>query len=56
MSTARCDETSTDTEKAFNKAFAAELGNIALIVAAGGWRGVHNDPDDRRQHHGNFGS
>ena len=26
-------ETSTDTEKAFNKAFAAQLGNIALIVA-----------------------
>jgi putative ABC transport system permease protein len=26
------DETSTDTEKAFNKAFAAQLGNIALIV------------------------
>jgi putative ABC transport system permease protein len=25
-------ETSTDTEKAFNKAFAAQLGNIALIV------------------------
>jgi len=26
------DETSTDTEKAFNKAFVAQLGNIALIV------------------------
>jgi putative ABC transport system permease protein len=26
-------ETSTDTEKAFNKAFAAQLGNLALIVA-----------------------
>jgi putative ABC transport system permease protein len=26
-------ETATDTEKAFNKAFAAQLGNIALIVA-----------------------
>jgi putative ABC transport system permease protein len=26
-------ETSTDTERAFNKAFAAQLGNIALIVA-----------------------
>jgi len=26
-------ETSTDTEKAFNKGFAAQLGNIALIVA-----------------------
>jgi putative ABC transport system permease protein len=26
-------ETSTDTEKAFNKAFAAQLGNIALMVA-----------------------
>jgi putative ABC transport system permease protein len=26
------DETATDTEKAFNKAFAAQLGNIALIV------------------------
>jgi putative ABC transport system permease protein len=26
-------ETSTDTEKAFGKAFAAQLGNIALIVA-----------------------
>jgi len=26
------DETSTDTEKAFNRAFAAQLGNIALIV------------------------
>jgi putative ABC transport system permease protein len=26
-------ETSTDTEKAFNKAFAAQFGNIALIVA-----------------------
>ena len=26
-------ETSTDTEKAFNKAFAAQLGNIAMIVA-----------------------
>lgn len=26
-------ETNTDTEKAFNKAFAAQLGNIALIVA-----------------------
>ncbi len=26
-------ETSTDTEKAFNKAFVAQLGNIALIVA-----------------------
>ena len=26
-------ETSTDTEKAFNKAFAAQLGNIALIVS-----------------------
>jgi len=26
------DETSTDTEKAFNKAFAAQLGNIAFIV------------------------
>jgi putative ABC transport system permease protein len=26
-------ETSTDTEKVFNKAFAAQLGNIALIVA-----------------------
>jgi len=26
-------ETSADTEKAFNKAFAAQLGNIALIVA-----------------------
>jgi putative ABC transport system permease protein len=25
-------ETSTDTEKAFNKAFVAQLGNIALIV------------------------
>ena len=25
-------ETATDTEKAFNKAFAAQLGNIALIV------------------------
>jgi putative ABC transport system permease protein len=25
-------ETSTDTEKAFNKAFAAQFGNIALIV------------------------
>ena len=25
-------ETSTDTEKAFNKAFMAQLGNIALIV------------------------
>lgn len=25
-------ETSTDTEKAFNKAFAAQLGNIALVV------------------------
>jgi len=27
------NETSTDTERAFNKAFAAQLGNIALIVA-----------------------
>jgi putative ABC transport system permease protein len=26
------DETATDTEKAFNKAFVAQLGNIALIV------------------------
>jgi putative ABC transport system permease protein len=26
-------ETSTDTEKAFNKAFAAQVGNIALIVS-----------------------
>ena len=26
-------ETATDTEKAFNKAFVAQLGNIALIVA-----------------------
>jgi putative ABC transport system permease protein len=26
-------ETSTDTEKAFNKAFVAQFGNIALIVA-----------------------
>jgi len=26
-------ETSTDTEKAFNKAFAAQLGNIGLMVA-----------------------
>jgi putative ABC transport system permease protein len=26
------DETSTDTEKAFNKAFVAQLGNIVLIV------------------------
>jgi len=26
-------ETATDTEKAFNKAFAAQLGNIALMVA-----------------------
>jgi putative ABC transport system permease protein len=26
------DETATDTEKAFNKAFAAQLGNIAFIV------------------------
>src|SRR5689334_24969539 len=25
-------ETATDSEKAFNKAFAAQLGNIALIV------------------------
>jgi putative ABC transport system permease protein len=25
-------ETSTDTEKAFNKAFAAQLGNVALVV------------------------
>src|SRR6185295_11509934 len=25
-------ETATDTEKAFNKAFAAQFGNIALIV------------------------
>ena len=34
------DETSTDTEKAFNKAFAAQLGNIALIVDTRRRRGV----------------
>ena len=45
-------ETSTDTEKAFGKAFAAQLGNIALIVVAGGRRGLRHHPDDRRQHHG----
>jgi hypothetical protein len=33
-------ETTTDSEKAFNKAFAAQLGN----------------PDDRRQHHGDDGA
>ena len=44
-------ETSTDTEKAFNKAFVAQLGNIALIVDAGGRRGLRDHPDDRRQHH-----
>ncbi len=27
------DETTTDTEKAFNKAFVAQIGNIALIVS-----------------------
>ena len=45
-------ETSTDTEKAFGKAFVAQFGNIALIVVAGGGRGLRHHPDDRRQHHG----
>ena len=53
----RCSPTlrtrpSTDTEKAFNKAFVAQIGNIALIVGAGGRRGLRHHPDDRRQHHG----
>ena len=49
-------ETSTDTEKAFNKAFAAQLGNIALIVALVVGAAFVDHPDDRRQHHGDGGA
>ena len=46
------DETTTDTEKAFTRAFSAQIRQYRADGWPGGGSGLRHDPDDRRQHHG----